>query len=67
MIISQSGITEFYRIDIKNRIMDDSLQITMQIKGIIRQDDPDHIELLAGKIATNVQIYPDKIIFCKKR
>ena len=67
MIISQSGITEFYRIDIKNLIMDDSLQITMQIKGIIRQDDPDHIELLAGKIATNVQIYPDKIIFCKKR
>ena len=47
--------------------MDDSLQITMQIKGIIRQDDPDHTELLAGKIATNVQIYPDKIIFCKKR
>ena len=41
--------------------MDDSLEITMQIKGIIRQDDPDHIELLAGKIATNVQIYPDKI------
>lgn len=67
LIISQSGITEFYRIHLKNLIIDDSFQITMQIKAIIPQDDPDQAELLPGKAATNVQIYPDKIQFSKKR
>lgn len=67
LIISQSGITEFYRIHLKNLIIDDSFQITMQIKAIIPQNDPDQAELLPGKAATNVQIYPDKIQFSKKR
>lgn len=39
----------------------------MQIKAIIPQNDPDQAELLPGKAATNVQIYPDKIQFSKKR
>ena len=39
----------------------------MQIKAIIPQDDPDQAELLPGKAAKNVQIYPDKIQFSKKR
>jgi len=67
LIISQSGITEFYRIHLKNLIIDDSFQIIMQIKAIIPQNDPDQTELLPGKAATNVQIYPDKIQFSKKR
>jgi len=67
LIISQSGITEFYRIQLKNLIIDDSFQIIMQIKAIIPQNDPDQAELLPGKAATNVQIYPDKIQFSKKR
>jgi len=67
LIISQSGITEFYRIHLKNLIIDDSFQIIMQIKAIIPQNDPDQAELLPGKAATNVQIYPDKIQFSKKR